>query len=70
MVQHLFFDPVQSVSDRQTWTAEEGCSQTFCAPAARDRCTHAWPAVVLQLESFVQKVGQVCALWHTLPPGP
>jgi hypothetical protein len=61
---------VQSVSAWQSLRPAEACSQTFWAPATRDLSTHAWPAVVLQLESLAQKRGQVCALWHTLPAGP
>jgi hypothetical protein len=70
MVQHLFVDPVQSASAWQSLSAADGCSQTFWAPGAMDLATHAWPAVVLQVESLVQKTGQVCALWHTLPAAP
>jgi hypothetical protein len=66
----LVVDPVQSASAWQSLSAVEACPQTFWAPGTRDLSTHAWPVVVLQLESLVQKTGQVCALWHTLPADP
>jgi hypothetical protein len=55
----LVADPVQSVSALQSVSAVDACSQTFWAPGAMDLSAHACPAVVLQLESLVQKTGQL-----------
>jgi hypothetical protein len=70
MLQHLVVDPVQSVSAWQSLSPVDACSQTFCAPWTSERSTQALPIVVSHFASLVQKMGQVLASWHTLPPDP
>jgi hypothetical protein len=70
MPQHLGVAPAQSVSAWQVASPAEGAWQKLGAPGATDGLVHTCPALVLHMESVVQRRGHWVAGLHALPPGP
>jgi hypothetical protein len=69
MVQHTWLLPGQSVSTWQVFRPDEACSQMVTGLESETR-SHAWPVAVMQSWSLPQNLGQLLALWHTLPAEP